>query len=73
MYFGIIEVGGVCVGLVKLVVGLGMLFVEGIGDMLCILLVVDLVEEIKVGFDILKLLCICLCGINFIVCLSCLC
>lgn len=56
----------------KSVVGLGMLLVEGIGDMLCVLLVVDLVEEIKVGFDIFKLLCICLCGINFIVCLSCL-
>lgn len=73
MYLGIIEVGGVCVGLVKLVIGLGLLLLEGIGDILCIFLVVDFVEEVKVGFDILKLFCICLCGINFIVCLICLC
>lgn len=60
LYLGIIEVGGVCSGVVKFVIGLGLLLFEGIGDMLCVLLAVDLVEEIKVGFDILKLLCICL-------------
>lgn len=70
---GIIEVGGVCSGVVKFVIGLGLLLFEGIGDMLCVSLVVDLVEEIKVGFDILKSLCICLRGINFIVCSICLC
>lgn len=72
LYLGIIEVGGLCFGMVKLVVGLGMFLVEGIGDIIWIFLVVDLVEEIKVGFDIFKFLYLCFCGINFIVCLSCL-
>lgn len=68
-----IEVGIYCIGLVKFVIVLGGLLLDGIGDIMCIFLVVEFEEEIKIGFDILKLFSFCLNGINFIVCLSCLC
>ncbi len=48
-----------------------MLLAEGIGDTLRISLAADPVEEIKVGFDILKSLRIRSRGINFIACPSC--
>lgn len=71
MYLGIIEVGGARSGVVKFVIGLGLLLFEGIGDTLRVSLAVDSVEEIKVGFDILKSLRIRSRGINFIVCSIC--
>ena len=52
-------------------VGLGMLLAEGIGDTIRISLAADPVEEIKVGFDILKSLHLRSRGINFIACPSC--
>ncbi|MFQ3198099.1 MAG: (E)-4-hydroxy-3-methylbut-2-enyl-diphosphate synthase, partial [Paraglaciecola sp.] len=58
-------------GAVKSAVGLGMLLAEGIGDTIRISLAADPVEEIKVGFDILKSLRIRARGINFIACPSC--
>jgi (E)-4-hydroxy-3-methylbut-2-enyl-diphosphate synthase len=58
-------------GSVKSAVGLGMLLAEGIGDTLRVSLAADPVEEIKVGFDILKSLRIRSRGINFIACPSC--
>jgi (E)-4-hydroxy-3-methylbut-2-enyl-diphosphate synthase len=39
---------------VKSAIGLGLLLSEGIGDTLRVSLAADPVEEIKVGFDILK-------------------
>lgn len=39
--------------------------------MLCVSFLVDLVEEVKVGFEILKFLGLCYCGVNIIFCLSC--
>ncbi len=56
---------------VKSAIGLGMLLSEGIGDTLRISLAADPVEEVKVGFDILKSLRIRSRGINFIACPSC--
>lgn len=58
-------------GTVKSAVGLGMLLAEGIGDTIRISLAADPVEEIKVGFDILKSLHLRSRGINFIACPSC--
>ena len=58
-------------GSVKSAVGLGMLLAEGIGDTLRVSLAADPVQEIKVGFDILKSLRIRSRGINFIACPSC--
>ena len=67
----ITEAGGMRAGAVKSSVGLGMLLAEGIGDTIRISLAADPVEEIKVGFDILKSLRIRSRGINFIACPSC--
>lgn len=71
LHLGITEAGGFRAGAVKSAVGLGMLLAEGIGDTIRISLAADPVEEIKVGFDILKSLRIRARGINFIVCPSC--
>lgn len=71
LHLGITEAGGFRAGSVKSAVGLGMLLAEGIGDTLRISLAADPVEEIKVGFDILKSLRIRSRGINFIACPSC--
>lgn len=71
LHLGITEAGGARSGAVKSAVGLGMLLAEGIGDTLRISLAADPVEEIKVGFDILKSLRIRSRGINFIACPSC--
>lgn len=71
LHLGITEAGGLRSGSVKSSIGLGMLLAEGIGDTLRISLAADPVEEIKVGFDILKSLRIRSRGINFIACPSC--
>ncbi|WP_258239943.1 flavodoxin-dependent (E)-4-hydroxy-3-methylbut-2-enyl-diphosphate synthase [Pseudidiomarina homiensis] len=71
LHLGITEAGGLRSGSVKSSIGLGMLLAEGIGDTLRISLAADPVEEVKVGFDILKSLRIRSRGINFIACPSC--
>ncbi|RUO32763.1 flavodoxin-dependent (E)-4-hydroxy-3-methylbut-2-enyl-diphosphate synthase [Aliidiomarina sanyensis] len=71
LHLGITEAGGARAGAVKSAIGLGMLLAEGIGDTIRISLAADPVEEIKVGFDILKSLRIRSRGINFIACPSC--
>ncbi|OOZ42196.1 4-hydroxy-3-methylbut-2-en-1-yl diphosphate synthase [Solemya pervernicosa gill symbiont] len=71
LHLGITEAGGLRAGSVKSAIGLGMLLSEGIGDTLRVSLAADPVEEIKVGFDILKSLRIRNKGINLIACPSC--
>lgn len=71
LHLGITEAGGLRAGTVKSAVGLGMLLAEGIGDTLRISLAADPVEEVKVGFDLLKSLKLRSRGINFIACPSC--
>ncbi|NDL65744.1 flavodoxin-dependent (E)-4-hydroxy-3-methylbut-2-enyl-diphosphate synthase [Acerihabitans arboris] len=71
LHLGITEAGGMRSGSVKSAIGLGMLLSEGIGDTLRISLAADPVEEVKVGFDILKSLRIRARGINFIACPTC--
>lgn len=71
LHLGITEAGGARAGAVKSAIGLGLLLSEGIGDTLRISLAADPVEEIKVGFDILKSLRIRSRGINFIACPTC--
>lgn len=66
LHLGITEAGGARSGAVKSAIGLGLLLSEGIGDTLRVSLAADPVEEIKVGFDILKSLRIRSRGINFI-------
>lgn len=71
LHLGITEAGGLRSGTVKSAVGLGLLLADGIGDTLRVSLAADPVEEIKVGFDILKSLGLRSKGINFIACPSC--
>ena len=71
LHLGITEAGGLRSGTVKSSVGLGMLLMDGIGDTLRVSLAADPVQEIKVGFDILKSLKLRSKGINFIACPSC--
>nr|WP_318383133.1 flavodoxin-dependent (E)-4-hydroxy-3-methylbut-2-enyl-diphosphate synthase [uncultured Enterobacter sp.] len=71
LHLGITEAGGLRAGSVKSSVGIGMLLAEGIGDTLRVSLAADPVEEVKVGFDILKSLRIRSRGINFIACPTC--
>ena len=71
LHLGITEAGGLRSGTVKSSIGLGMLLADGIGDTIRISLAADPVEEIKVGFDILKSLHLRSKGINLIACPSC--
>ncbi len=71
LHLGITEAGGLRSGSVKSAIGLGMLLSEGIGDTIRVSLAADPIEEIKVGFDILKSLRIRSKGVNLIACPSC--
>jgi (E)-4-hydroxy-3-methylbut-2-enyl-diphosphate synthase len=71
LHLGITEAGGRRSGTVKSAAGLGLLLMEGIGDTIRISLAADPVEEIKVGFDLLKSLHLRSKGINFVACPSC--
>ena len=71
LHLGITEAGGMRSGAVKSSIGLGMLLAEGIGDTVRISLAADPVEEVKVGFDILKALHLRSRGINLVACPSC--
>lgn len=71
LHLGITEAGGFRSGTVKSAIGLGMLLAEGIGDTLRVSLAADPVQEVKVGFDILKSLHLRKRGINFIACPTC--
>ena len=71
LHLGITEAGAARAGAVKSAVGLGMLLAEGIGDTIRVSLAADPVEEVKVGYDILKSLGLRQRGINLIACPSC--
>ena len=71
LHLGVTEAGGFRSGTVKSSIALGMLLAEGIGDTIRISLAADPVEEVRVGFDILRSLKIRSKGINLIACPSC--
>ncbi|MGE0154414.1 MAG: flavodoxin-dependent (E)-4-hydroxy-3-methylbut-2-enyl-diphosphate synthase [Reyranellaceae bacterium] len=71
LHVGITEAGGLRTGTVKSSVGLGMLLWSGIGDTIRVSLSADPVEEVKVGFDLLKSLNLRHRGVNIISCPSC--
>ncbi|RLA45670.1 MAG: 4-hydroxy-3-methylbut-2-en-1-yl diphosphate synthase [Gammaproteobacteria bacterium] len=71
LHVGITEAGGLRAGTVKSAVGIGILLMEGIGDTIRVSLAADPVEEVKVGWDLLKSLRLRSKGINFIACPSC--
>jgi (E)-4-hydroxy-3-methylbut-2-enyl-diphosphate synthase len=71
LHLGITEAGGLRGGTVKSSVGLGMLLWSGIGDTIRVSLSADPVEEVKVGYDILKSLGLRRRGVTVISCPSC--
>lgn len=71
LHLGITEAGGFRSGAVKSAIGLSMMLLDGIGDTLRVSLAADPVEEVKVGFDILRSLHLRSKGVNLIACPSC--
>ncbi len=71
LHLGITEAGSLRSGTVKSAIGLGLLLSEGIGDTIRVSLASDPVDEVKVGFDILKSLHLRKRGVNLIACPSC--
>jgi (E)-4-hydroxy-3-methylbut-2-enyl-diphosphate synthase len=71
LHLGITEAGGLRSGTVKSAIGLGALLMDGIGDTIRVSLAADPVEEIKVGWDMLRSLRLRSKGVNFIACPSC--
>ena len=71
IHLGVTEAGGFVSGTIKSAIGLGNLLWMGIGDTLRVSLSADPVEEVKVGFEILKSLGLRHRGVNIISCPSC--
>ncbi|MGB3146853.1 MAG: flavodoxin-dependent (E)-4-hydroxy-3-methylbut-2-enyl-diphosphate synthase [Paracoccaceae bacterium] len=71
IHLGITEAGGLVSGTVKSAIGLGNLLWAGIGDTIRVSLSADPVEEVKVGFEILKSLGLRHRGVTIISCPSC--
>jgi len=71
IHLGITEAGGLTSGTVKSAIGLGNLLWMGIGDTIRVSLSADPVEEVKVGFEILKSLGLRHRGVTIISCPSC--
>jgi (E)-4-hydroxy-3-methylbut-2-enyl-diphosphate synthase len=71
LHLGITEAGSYRSGAVKSSIGMGLLLSEGIGDTIRVSLASDPVDEVKVGFDILKSLNLRKKGVNLIACPSC--
>ncbi len=71
LHLGVTEAGSLYAGTVKSALGIGMLLAEGIGDTLRVSLTRDPVEEVRVGFEILKALGIRQHGPEIISCPTC--
>ena len=71
LHLGITEAGGLTSGSIKSSLGIGMLLMEGIGDTIRVSLSADPIEEVKIGYEILKSLNLRNKGVNIISCPSC--
>jgi len=71
LHLGITEAGSLTTGSVKSSIGMGILLMEGIGDTIRVSLSEDPVEEVKIGFEILKSMNLRHRGVNIISCPSC--
>ena len=71
LHLGVTEAGALRTGTVKSSIGMGALLWAGIGDTIRVSLAADPVEEVKVGFDMLKSLGLRHRGVNIIACPSC--
>jgi len=71
LHIGITEAGTVFSGTIKSSVGLGILLANGIGDTLRVSLTGDPLDEVRVGYEILKSLGLRHRGVNFVSCPTC--
>jgi len=71
LHLGVTEAGGLRMGTVKSAIGMGSLLWAGIGDTIRVSLSAEPVEEVKVGFDMLKALGLRRRGVTVIACPSC--
>ncbi|MBW2569157.1 MAG: flavodoxin-dependent (E)-4-hydroxy-3-methylbut-2-enyl-diphosphate synthase [Deltaproteobacteria bacterium] len=71
LHVGVTEAGPLYPGIVKSSIGIGMLLAEGIGDTIRVSLTRDPVEEVRVGYEILKALQIRQHGPEIISCPTC--
>jgi len=71
LHIGITEAGTIFSGTIKSSVGLGILLADGIGDTLRVSLTGDPVDEVRVGYEILKSLGLRKRGVNFVSCPTC--
>jgi (E)-4-hydroxy-3-methylbut-2-enyl-diphosphate synthase len=71
LHLGVTEAGSLTTGSVKSSIGIGMLLSEGIGDTIRVSLSANPVEEVKIGYEILKSLNLRHKGVNIISCPSC--
>ena len=71
LHLGITEAGGLRTGTVKSAIGMGNLLWMGIGDTIRVSLSADPVEEVKVGYEMLKSLGLRTRGVNIVACPSC--
>jgi (E)-4-hydroxy-3-methylbut-2-enyl-diphosphate synthase len=71
LHVGVTEAGGLYPGIVKSTLGIGLLLAQGIGDTLRVSLTRDPIEEVRVGFEILKALDIRRRGPDIISCPTC--
>ncbi|MCB1398010.1 MAG: flavodoxin-dependent (E)-4-hydroxy-3-methylbut-2-enyl-diphosphate synthase [Rhodobacter sp.] len=71
IHLGITEAGGFVAGAVKSAIGMGNLLWSGIGDTIRVSLSADPVEEVRVGYEILKSLGLRTRGVQIISCPSC--
>ncbi len=71
LHLGVTEAGGMMTGTTKSAIGMGSLLWAGIGDTIRVSLSADPVEEVKVGFEILKSLNLRRRGVTVISCPSC--
>ena len=71
LHLGITEAGGLMTGTTKSAIGMGSLLWAGIGDTIRVSLSAEPVEEIKIGYEILKALGLRRRGVTVISCPSC--
>ncbi|GMR04632.1 MAG: flavodoxin-dependent (E)-4-hydroxy-3-methylbut-2-enyl-diphosphate synthase [Thermodesulfobacteriota bacterium] len=71
LHIGITEAGTLFAGTIKSAVGLGSLLAEGLGDTLRVSITGDPVDEVRVGWEILKALELRKRGVNIISCPTC--
>jgi len=71
LHLGITEAGSLTSGSIKSSIGMGILLMEGIGDTIRVSLTENPVEEVKIGYEILKSLNLRHRGVNIISCPSC--